>query len=800
MRTKTKRIIGLSTIAVATSLTTALPAVAQEASDTAEETSDVIIVTATKRSESASKVPISISAYNQEGLDERGIRDIRDVANQTPGVDISRGSSGSGGQTRISIRGIDSTAGAATSAVYIDDTPIMARNSSLNYNGTTLPFLFDLERVEVLRGPQGTLFGASSQGGAIRFVTPTPSLYDYSVYGRAAINTVKDGGTGYEAGVAVGIPVVEGSLGLRVSAYHRRDAGWIDRQSWQDPTDRGSNSNFSDATVLRAAALWEPTPGLTFAPSIYYQDLKFNDRLDLWTRCPATTGAPVDPTRVPCVDGVSDPDKGKYISYASLREPSHDRFYLPALKIGYDTDAVSITSVTSYFDRHVEDVNDATNINDRASFGPAYLFPITPGREQSITWQNPNIDQKVFTQELRLSGGSENDFIRWTVGAYYSHGSIKSDLPIYEPHYNDLFEVRFGITPAEAGVSPLVNGNARYYGIEETTEESLAVFANVDVALADRLTLTLGGRYSRDKLEFDVFERGVSYAGGSASASGNLKENPFLPKVALAFQATPDSLYYASFARGYRTGGVNKALPDICNAEAQALGITNADVYKSDRTDSYEIGTKNRLLGGALQLDVSGFYTKWNNIQQQLRLQCAFSLVANTASATAKGFEANINIRPDSTFNFGAAVGYTDATYDDTIQIGTAPIVVAGQQLGATPWTINVNAEYRYPLMDDLDPFVRVQYNFRSVNKGPFPFQEPTSTSFDPTRRLPSEPSSLDARAGISLGPVDVQIYAENLLNNVEYISNVPIYARGPLWRGMTLRPRTVGLQLIARY
>jgi iron complex outermembrane recepter protein len=800
MRKTTKHMTGLSGIAVAASLLVTIPAAAQGPADSGDDMPGDIVVTATKRSESASKVPISITAYSQEGLDQRGIRDIRDVANQTPGLDISRASTGGSGQTRISIRGIDSTAGAATSAVYIDDTPIMARNSSLNYNGTTLPFLFDLERVEVLRGPQGTLFGASSQGGAVRFVTPTPSLSEFNIYGRAAINTVKHGGTGYEGGIAVGVPIVEGSLGIRLSAYRRHDAGWIDRQSWQDPTDRESDANYSDTTVLRAAALWEPTPGLTIAPSIYYQDLKFHDRLDLWTRCPATTGAPVDPTRVPCVNGVSDPKAGKFISYASLREPSRDRFYLPALKIGYDAGPFSITSVTSYFDRHVEDVNDATNVNDRASFGNAYLFPITPGFAESITWQNPNIYQKVFTQEVRLAGGNGDDPIKWTVGAYYSRGSIKSDLPIFEPHYNALYFVRFGRTPEAAGVPPLVNGNARYYGNESTVEKSVAIFANVDVKIVDRLTLTLGGRYSRDKLEFDVHERGVSYATGSSTAVGSLKENPFLPKVGLSFQATPNSLYYASFARGYRTGGVNKALPDICDAEAQALGIGNAAVYKSDRTDSYEIGMKNRLLGGALQLDVSAFYTKWNNIQQQLRLQCAFSLVANTASATSKGFEANINIRPDDSFSFGAAVGYTDATYDDTIQIGTAPIVVAGQQLGATPWTVNVNAEYHYPDAGDLDPFVRVQYNFRSVNRGPFLYQEPTSTSYDPTRRFTAEPSTLDARAGVSLGPVDVQIYAENLLNNVDYVTDGPTYARGPLWRGMTLRPRTIGLQLVARY
>ncbi|WP_296218881.1 TonB-dependent receptor [uncultured Sphingomonas sp.] len=803
MRTGTKsHLNGVSALALLLAVVAA-PAAAQDASATTEQAAvddGDIVVTATKRSESVTKVPISITAFSQESLDQRGIRDIRDVVDQTPGIDIARGSTGSGGQTRVSIRGIDSTAGAATSAVYIDDTPIMARNSSLNYNGTTIPFLFDLERVEVLRGPQGTLFGASSQGGAVRFITPTPSLTQSSVYSRAAVNSTKDGGIGYEAGVAVGLPIIEGTLGLRLSAYHRRDGGWIDRQSWQDANDREENANFSDTTVLRAAMLWEPAAGLTIAPSIYYQDLKFNDRGDLWTRCPATTGSPISPDTVPCPNGVSDPGAGKHLNYSPIRQPSRDRFYLPSLKIGYDAGAISINSVTSYFDRHVEDINDATNVNDRVTFGNAYLFPITPGFDKSITWQNPNIYQKVFTQEVRLSGGDTDSPIKWTVGGYYSRGSVKSDLPIYQPHFNDLYFVRYGRTPQAAGVPPLVNGNARYYGNEETIEESIAAFANVDVKVVDRLTLNLGARYSRDTLDFDVVERGVSYVGGISTAAGRLRENPFLPKVGLSFQATRNALYYASFARGYRTGGVNKTLPDVCRTEADALGIDNANTYQSDRTDSYEIGTKNRLLGGSLQYEISAYYTKWNNIQQQLRLQCAFSLVANTAAATSKGFDASITMRPDSNLTIGAAVGYTDATYDETIQIGTAPIVVGGQQLGATPWTINLNAEYHLPTNSDLDPFIRFQYNYRSVNRGTFLWQVPTSTTYDPTRVLPTEAQSLDARAGVTLGPVSLQIYGENILNNVGYIANTPIYARGPLWRGSTLRPRTIGLQLIGRY
>lgn len=758
-----------------------------------------IVVTATKRAETLSKVPISITAFSQDNMDSRGIRDIRDVVAQTPGLDITRATGGSGNQTRFIIRGIDSNAGAATSAVYIDDTPIQARNSSLNYNGSTVPFIFDIERVEVLRGPQGTLFGASAQGGAIRFITPTPSLTKYSAYGRAAVNFVDDGGTGYEVGAALGGPLVTDVLGFRASVYHRYNAGWIDRQSWLDPTERSENANSDKTLVARGSLLFQPNEWLSVAPSIYYQKLKFDDRVDLWTRCPATTGSPGSAgTLNPCPLGVSDPGNGKFLSYSPVAQPSTDRFYLPSLKVVGEWGATSITSVTSLFRRRVVDLNDATFINARNYFGNAYLFPITPTIPRTIGTQNPNIRQRLFSQELRLSGGESDALFRYTVGLYYSRSSIETSLPINLPNYAELYFYRFGRTPEQAGIPPRV-GDSIYFGEEYTSEQEIAAFANVDIRLADRLTATIGGRYSRNRLEFDITERGVSYPPlGISRYQGRQRSNPFLPKASLSFQATPDSLYYATYAEGFRTGGVNRALPDVCRTEADQLGLNSSD-FSPDRTKSYEVGSKNRLLGGAVSYEVSAYYVQWQNIQQQLRLQCLFTLVQNTASATSKGFDLNLTLRPSRRLTVGFGVGYVDATYDETIRIGTAPQVLRDQTLGATPWTINSNIEYRFELGRN-EAYVRAQYNLRAANKGLFLFQEPTATTYDPTRVYADDIENLDLRAGVDVGPVNVAVYAENVLNNFGYYVNVPTYVRGPLWRGSTARPRTIGLQLIARY
>ena len=755
-----------------------------------------IVVTATRRAETISKVPLSIAAFTQENLDARGVRDLRDVINQTPGVDITRvPGAGSAGQNRIVIRGIDSNAGAATSAIYVDDTPIQARNSSLNYNGSTIPFIFDLDRVEVLRGPQGTLFGASAQGGAIRFITPTPSLTEYSSYARASVNVVDGGDAGYEIGAAAGGPIIEDVLAIRFSAYRREDGGWIDRQSWLDPSDRETNVNKTKTFVGRATLLFQPTEWLSISPSYYRQELTFSDNAPLWLNCPATTGSPLNPTLNPCPNGRADPGNGRYYSYSPVKQPSVDNFDLPAVRVVGTFGSVSLTSVTSWFRRDVEDINDATQNNARVYFGNNYLFPIVPGVPRTIGIQNPNARQRNFTQEFRVAAGDTDDPIRLTAGLYYSRSRISSVVPITLPQRAALYRFRFGVADPAAR---FMVGDAIYFGEEDTIEKEYSAFANVDVKLVDRLTLTLGGRYSKNKLDFDVLERGVSITNGSARVTGRQESKPFLPKASLAFQATPNALYYATYSEGYRTGGVNKTLPNTCATESAALGLSPA-TFDPDKTKSYEIGTKNRIGGGALQYELSAFYIKWNNIQQQLRLNCAFSLITNTGSATSKGFDANVTLRPSRNFTVGIAAGYVKATYDDTVQIGTAPVLVGGQTLGSAPWTVNVNGEYHFEA-GDHDPYVRAQFNFRASPRGLYLYQIPTSTTYDPFRRYPEDNETLDVRAGMNFGNVNVALYAENVLNYGGVLTEQPAFAQSTLVKGAATKPRTIGLQLFARY
>ncbi|WP_334164008.1 TonB-dependent receptor [Phenylobacterium sp.] len=762
-------------------------AVSQEAPNQVEE----IVITATKQPVQLTKAPISVSAYSQEAMEERGIRDVRDVALQTPGVDIPQDRT-----QRIAIRGIESTAGAATAAVYIDDTPIQARNASINYSGSTVPYIFDLERIEVLRGPQGTLFGSSSQGGAIRFITPTPSLTTYSTYARARVSIVDDGDPSYEGGVAVGGPIIEDRLGFRVSFMQREEGGWIDRQSWQDPADRENNSNSSHASIFRGALNFAPTDWLSIQPSLYYQNVKQDDRAALYAACPATIARA--PSINPCPAGVADPDSGDFISYAPFAQPMSDRFILPAMKVVAEFEPVTVTAVSSYLYRKSNAFNDATHVNDRTSLGAAWLFPIIPGQKPQ-TFQNPVAEQRLATHELRFNSADPGARIRWTAGLYHSRSSLKSDVPITSAHYPTAYQLQFGRPLAAAPF--MVDGLHRYYGNENTIEKTTAVFGNVDFEVIEDLTLSVGGRYSKDTLDFDIIERGVSYSGGIARAAGKLSEKPFTPRVALSWQQSDDTLIYGSYAKGYRTGGVNKAVPDICAADLAVLGIEGGNTYASDKTRTYEVGVKSAFLDRRISFQASLFHTKWTDIQQQIRLPCAFSLVANTATAISKGGDLNVTARPVEGLTLSAAVGYTDAYYDSTIIVGTSPLVFKGQTLGATPWTFNLAAQYEF-MLADRDAFVRGQWSSKSANDGPFPFQNRTSSVYDPSRTEGLYAvSQLDLRAGVDLtSDVTVEAYVENALNNVSWTTKAPIYQNGPLWTGSTIKPRVIGLQATVRY
>src|SRR5450432_1154379 len=239
-----------------------------------------ITVTATRHEENLSKVPISVTALTQDAMDVRGVKDIIDVARFTPGVNVDNS-----GTNNISIRGIASSGGAGTTGIYLDDTPIQMRALAFNPD-EALPKSFDVDRVEVLRGPQGTLFGAGSEGGTVRYITTQPSLTKTSIYGRSELSFTQGGEPSYEAGIAAGGPIVDGTFGARATIWYRRDGGWIDRV---DPTAANpqsavvdSNANHGETLLVRLAGLWAVNDAWQVTPSIYYQNRELHNVSAYW--------------------------------------------------------------------------------------------------------------------------------------------------------------------------------------------------------------------------------------------------------------------------------------------------------------------------------------------------------------------------------------------------------------------------------------------------------------------------------------------------------------------------------------
>ena len=294
-----------------------------------------IVVTATRREENISKVPISITAMSQDDLDQKGIRDFSEMVRFTPGVSID-----SSGTNAISIRGISSSGGAGTTGIYLDDTPIQMRALGFNPDDA-LPKTFDIDRVEVLRGPQGTLFGAGSEGGTVRYIMTQPSVTTESTYVRSEAAYTEYGAPSYEAGIAHGGPIIDNVLGFRASVWYRRDGGWINNVNDTTGAITQANANYTGTFAARLAMLYKPTSSVSITPSFMFQNKQQNNISTYW---PA----------------YSNPGAGEFNDATPERIAIPDKYFLPALKLQVDFAHATLISNSSYYYRNETDSYEGT--------------------------------------------------------------------------------------------------------------------------------------------------------------------------------------------------------------------------------------------------------------------------------------------------------------------------------------------------------------------------------------------------------------------------------------------------------
>jgi iron complex outermembrane recepter protein len=808
-------------------------------------TLEEVVVTANRREESLSKVPISVSAFTQEAMDLRGIRDFSDVARFTPGVQID-----ANGTNSISIRGISSSRGAGTTGIYIDDTPIQMRPMGVNADDT-LPKTFDMARVEVLRGPQGTLFGAGSEGGTVRYIMTQPDLHEYSSYARSEVSYTEGGSPNYEAGLALGGPIVDGTLGFRVSVWYRRDGGYIDLI---DPTTLklvDKNTNHDETTVLRAAMTWAPTSDVKVTPSIVWQDRERHDVENYWPL-------------------YSNAGSNNFVSadFSPLSEP--DVYFLPSLKITADFGGTEFISNTSYYRRRDTSGYDATLYNlsyyqtlgwlpnqggGNASGSGPYAgtspcapqgfscYPLLDGSGvrlpaaiadyrasgSSVTNQQDNV-----SQEFRLQSTDPAARVVWTVGAFFSVDRSYSLEAIRDPMVDELFKYLYGTTIANVFSTPTNPNGSSYLPMGDSYfneltghDRQLAGFGEAVWSLTDRLKLTTGLRYSKTDFGFVAYNDGPQNF-GPGGFTGSERANPITKRVGLSFQEDPNNLYYATFSTGFRIGGANSTIPEsVCGQDFTNFGITSVPTsYKPDTVKNYEIGAKNNF-DNRIKLASSIYYIQWIGIQQSVVLPtCGLGYTANVGTAISEGGDVQADFAVTNDFTIESSIGYTDAHYTENALAGplsTTPLVEKGDSITGesgtppAPWTIAVGAEYKFRAFGGRASFARLDVEHDTKSNRPTSAEDPATVQYGSCTTnsgaiqscnfTPSATTFVSLRAGSKFGGWDVSAFIDNLLDthpitNFNYQPTDgfgPQPAASPLYRNFTFRPRTFGVTVTFR-
>jgi len=799
-----------------------------------------VLVTATRHEEDLMRVPISVTALSQQDMDMKGIKDITDIVRFTPGVSID-----TAGTNSISIRGISSSAGADTTGIYIDDTPIQMRSVGFNPDDT-LPKTFDLDRVEVLRGPQGTLFGAGSEGGTVRYILNQPSLTRSSTNLRSEVSYTENGEPSYELGIAHGSPIVDGTFGWRGSAWYRYDGGWINRVDPTTGAQTEANANHGETAMLRLAAIWAPVTSLQITPSVIYENIKKHDESTYW---PA----------------YSNPSAGQFNNATPERIPVSDEWYLPALKITWDLGKSQIISDTSYFHRK-ELTGYQGTVYDLGFFqllgwpsnplsgGLGCLadtppdcpwYPLMDGNGIHLpagftNFQTPNVitnTQENITQELRWQSNDASSRWRWTLGLFWQQAKEGSIEELKDPNNqldgpNGLFNYMYGETASDFFGSyfscpdnsayPSIPACDIYYNKNNTVDKQIAVFGEVTYAFSEQWRLTVGERVAHTTFDITNYSDGLENYGPLGPRSGSTSNTPSTPKATLAFQMNPSNMFYASYAKGFRVGGGNPALPSYCDADLANSGYPNGApiTYRPDTTQNYEIGSKNAI-GNNFRIATSVYYIKWKDIQQSVYIagSCGLQFIDNVGEAVAKGFD----LQAEAVFGplyLDLAAGYTSARFStDSPIVNTSgqPLVADGDAISgqasingapgtSPPWTVAVGAEYRFHPFQ-RDAFVRVDWQYASRNNWLAANQDPRTAQYV-VGQVPepfSYPSSTftSLRAGVNLGDWVVTAFVDNLTNThpvLNYaLSQADTYVTGITaptvqQNQFTFRPRTFGL------
>jgi outer membrane receptor protein involved in Fe transport len=724
--------------AAATREAQAKPAVA------AVNSADDVVITGSRLQGEPRDAPANIVVWTMQDLQAAQVTDAGRLANLTPGVEFdSYQDYGAGIETNVSIRGVNSRDG-STIAVYLDDIPIPTDRASIF--GRAYPLLFDLDRVDVLRGPQGVLMGEGAEGGALRFVRPQPSAAVFSVGAHAEYAGTQDGAPSYEFGGSLGGPLLKDKIGFRLSAWTRHDGGFVDRVDpyTMAPLDLNANSaqldSFSAAAVFRIGAV-------SLIPGVDYHSVNIHDSSAFFTF-------------------LSSPGDGLLRSGKWLAQPYFDRYRLPSLAIVAELGDVKLLSESAFFDRWANAFADTTNYNAQ---------PNPLGSPATANGVAATLDQRVVSQQLRIENTDLTARVRWLAGMQYVHA-----------HY---FGVQDLVNEAVADGGGVDGRLYPHLGTVQT-----AAFGQADIRLPRRFTATLALRAERDSYDSLSVTAARSLAPTyNEFFSAHDSNTELAPHFALSLQPDDRHLYYLSAAKGYRMGGANLPLGAECGTPTPAT-------YAPDSVWSYELGAKMSSAGSRLQSDVSVFHAVWSNLQLQIPYEsCGFGYTSNAGAAVSNGIDLGVDAALTSRLDLRVLAAYADAHYTQTVYFEDHVVVQNGDAIGAlplvpSPFTASSIATYTLPLYDSVVA-LRAQDVFHSRNHGPFSSDNPDAVIYAPERQPDPATNQLDLSISVSRQALQVSAYLLNTFNAQPTLQLRDRAAGDTLLFANTFRPRTIGIE-----
>ena len=727
-----------------------------------------VIVTAQRRTEDVKEVPTSISVLGGAALENSHIGGLEDISRAVPGLSFSAG--GGPGLDNIEMRGVSSTSGSATVGLYLDDVPITVTNL---YNGAVEPRLFDMDRVEVLRGPQGTLYGASSMGGAIRFISNQPNLTTFGGSVSSQVSGTRHGGVNYDEQGVLNVPVVEGTAAVRIGVDFGEDSGYIDNYTLSDQLAR-SGTNDDKWTVLRLSAKIVPDDTLTITPAFYGE----------WEKTGDTS--------------VFYPSVGLYKQEKEVQEPSVDHLLIGSLTVAKQWEWGQLTSISSYFQQQFNRTEDGTYYNSEylgsiidsdppnGIMNQGYQIGLLPGPVYT------QVKTSVVSQEFRIASAPSSDSgLSWVGGLFYSDYRVHRLFNAYIDDLNQTFESIYGIAPQDSDVFAGITFPNNSVANDNTAEDEkqYAVFGDVSYRIIPSVKATAGLRYSYAPTIFNDFQGGY-FSIGVPPVSQRAKFYATTPKFSLTYDATPDMTLYASASEGYRIGGSEIYIsPSLCAQDLANLGLNTApQTFNSDSLWSYEGGLKGRFFDDTLSVDVDGYFLQWKNIQQTVDLPiCGYTITTNVGDAQAYGPELEVNYKPVRDLTLGLSTEYThDALTKVTSSVGAS---VGDHILNVPEWMATFRVEYSRPFAGDLKGFIRSDYDWTGPSNG----------AFDPTNPDYSRPaySILNASVGVNLHGFEISLFAKNLLDDKKIIQRPSLLFEPEAY---TVRPLTAGLGIRTQF